>query len=116
VTYGVVVVVDPNSDFALPAGALSVLRNASAVYGGSDVDIEALGVERVVEVEKLFAEPAVLIVASVEEPAAKVLLAAGAQLISAGFNEAGAASRPSVGASNLLDAVAVMDKLRSPVG
>jgi XTP/dITP diphosphohydrolase len=101
--YGVVVLVDPRLDFALPARALPVLRNASVIYGGSDVDAERLGVEPVVDVDKLLAEPSVLLVTSREEPSAEVMLAAGAQLIESPIPD-------------LVQAVSAMDRLRSPGG
>src|SRR5256885_3524145 len=97
-----VVLVDPALGEVLPAAALPAIRAASALYGqwGEPVpEPDAL-------LTRARAEPVVLFVSTVDDPAAAALHAAGAELI-------GTARPPGAG---LLDAAAVMDRLRSPGG
>ncbi len=100
-----VVLVDPRLGAVLPAAALSVLRAAAQVYAGSDlppayVDIPpapaSLPLDRAV----------VVVAVDVAEPAAAALLAAGATVVGTSAPEG----------AELLAAVAVMDRLRSPGG
>jgi XTP/dITP diphosphohydrolase len=103
-----VVVVDSRLGAVLPAAALPVLRSAERIYAGPDLPAElvaALGDPAVVPA-RLPAGPVVLVTGSVTEPAAAELLAAGAELV-------GTPAPPGV---ELLAAVAVMDRLRSPGG
>ncbi|HWO59021.1 MAG TPA: MazG family protein, partial [Umezawaea sp.] len=83
----------------LPVAALSHLRGAAHVFG---VDEPPPAPEKLVELAR--DEAVVLVAVSVADPAAAVLVAAGAPVIGL-----------PVGAG-LLDAVAVMDRLRSPGG
>ncbi|MGV9295403.1 MazG family protein [Amycolatopsis sp. NPDC003676] len=82
----------------LPAAALPLLR-ARAVYAATDVDAAQLGVP---PVGQSFAD-IVLLAASRTEPTAAAMLAAGAQLIETPVPP-------------LVEAVEVMDRLRSPGG
>ncbi|PKV94177.1 XTP/dITP diphosphohydrolase [Amycolatopsis echigonensis] len=82
----------------LPAAALPLLRT-SAVYAASDVDSAQFGVPPVGE----SSEDIVLLAASRTEPTAAAMLAAGAQLIETSVPP-------------LVEAVEVMDRLRSPGG
>ena len=85
----------------LPAAALPALRGAAAVYAGEGVDPELWSAEPASE---LVAGPSVvLITTNPDEPAALELISAGADVI----------RTPAV---PLLDAAAVMDRLRSPGG
>jgi XTP/dITP diphosphohydrolase len=103
-----VVLVDPRLGAVLPAAALPVLRAAVDVYAGADLpeDMAAeLGAKPAPD--PLPADrPVVVIAAGLDEPAAAALHTAGAPVLSA---------RPPAGAE-LLSAVAVMDRLRSPGG
>jgi XTP/dITP diphosphohydrolase len=98
----------------LPAVALPALRGASAVYAGADLSVEfwePLGVEmRVPPPEDLLrvasGEPVVLLTDDLDEPAAQALRHAGAPVL----------LTPEPDGARLLDAVAVMDRLRSPGG
>ncbi|HEY4453630.1 MAG TPA: MazG family protein [Pseudonocardiaceae bacterium] len=103
-----IVLLDPRLGSVLPASALPVLRAAGAVYVTADLPAE-LGTAAPEADELLRAAatgPVVLITADLAEPAANALLDAGAQVIR---TEAPAGTE-------LLAAVAVMDRLRSPDG
>jgi XTP/dITP diphosphohydrolase len=97
-----VVLVDPVLGAVVPAAAVPTIRAANAVYGE--------WAEPAPDPETLLAqasrEPVVLIVSTVDDPAAAALHAAGAELI----------GTPKPSGAGLLDAVAVMDRLRSPGG
>ena len=101
-----VVLLDSRLGPVLPAAAVGPVRAASAVYVtgdlpaelGTPVPADLLGAAR--------SGPVVLITADEHDPAARALLDAGAQLIR---TEAPAGAE-------LLAAVAVMDRLRSPEG
>ncbi|AHH94173.1 MazG family protein [Kutzneria viridogrisea] len=109
--HNLVVLLDLRLGAVLPAAALPALRGASAVYAGSDLPEQvrlALGAEPVGATEQVLAAPGpvALISASLAEPTAAALHAAGAVVIG---------TEPPAGAA-LLDAVSVMDRLRSPGG
>jgi XTP/dITP diphosphohydrolase len=87
----------------LPGAALVAIRNADAVYAGSDVTASAFGVERAPGLDKLLAGSVVLLAGSRSESAAAALISAGATVIE-------------TPASPLDEAAAVMDRLRSPGG
>src|SRR5437660_4151770 len=97
-----VVLVEPALGAVLPAAALPAIRAASAVYGR--------WAEPAPDSDTLLAlagnKPVVLIVSIVDDPAAVALRSAGAELIGT--------ARPA--GAGLLDANAVMDRLRSPGG
>jgi XTP/dITP diphosphohydrolase len=97
---GVVVLVRGDQ---LPGAALAALREADAVYLGSDVDPAVFGVEQAPNVDKLLTGSVVLIAGSTTEPGAAAMLAAGARLI----------ETPTPA---LVDVAEVMDRLRSPGG
>jgi len=101
-----VVVLSARLGPVLPAAALAVLRAAAAVYADEPFD----GALPVPSPDKLAAqaaaEPVVLITLDASGAAAAVLVRVGAEVITV-VEPAGAA---------LLDAVAVMDRLRSPGG
>jgi XTP/dITP diphosphohydrolase len=101
-----IVLLDPRLGSVLPAAAVPVLRTADAVYVTGDLPAElgtpAPGPDELVRA----AGSVVLITTDLAEPAAQALLDAGAQLIR---TEAPAGAE-------LLAAVAVMDRLRSPNG
>ncbi|HEX5406859.1 MAG TPA: MazG nucleotide pyrophosphohydrolase domain-containing protein, partial [Pseudonocardiaceae bacterium] len=103
-----VVLVDERLGAVLPAAALAVLREADFVYAGSDLPanvVAALGLPSAPA--ELHPGRAIVVVAAERtEPAAAVLVAAGAPVL---------ATEPPAGAE-LLSAVAVMDRLRSPGG
>ncbi|HEV2782755.1 MAG TPA: MazG family protein [Actinophytocola sp.] len=101
-----VVLLDPRLGAVLPAAALPAIRSAAAVYRGAGVDVDS--VEPAPPVEELLAAPGpvVLLGYGLDDPAASALHAAGAEVI-------GTPRPPGAG---LLDAVAVMDRLRSPGG
>jgi XTP/dITP diphosphohydrolase len=103
-----VVLIDQRLGAVLPAEALTVLRGADEVYAGSDLpeDVaKALGVEPADP--SVFGDRAVVVVAvELTEPAAAALHAMGAPVVT---------TQPPAGAE-LLAAVAVMDRLRSPGG
>lgn len=101
-----VVLIDVRLGAVLPAAALDVLRSAPAVYAGSDLPADvatALGVPPVP------AEPpdgSVVVAAGLDEPTVAALHAAGAPVV----------RTPVPSGAELLSAVAVMDRLRSPGG
>ncbi|MGW5721557.1 MazG family protein [Amycolatopsis sp. NPDC003865] len=95
---GVVVVV---RGAALPAAALKILRDSTAVYAATDVDANAFGVPAVTEAPSL--KDVVLLAGSRDEPAASLLIATGAEVIE-------------TPAPPLVEAAEVMDRLRSPGG
>lgn len=103
-----VVVVDERLGEVVPAAAVPLLRRAAAFYAEKGVR-EALGAQVVPPTAELLAqgarEPVVLAVTELGS-AAEALRAAGARVI--------AAERPA--GAELLDAVGVMDRLRSPGG
>ncbi len=98
-----VVLVDPLLGAVFPAAALPAVRAASALYASG---VELPGVPPAPAVKALLAEPVVLFAASLEDPSASALHAAGAEVI----------GTPRPAGAGLLDAVAVMDRLRSPGG
>jgi XTP/dITP diphosphohydrolase len=103
-----VVLLDPRLGSVLPASAVPLLRAAHAVHVTGDLPAE-LGTPAPAPDELLRAAaegPVVLITADSADPAARALLDAGARLIR---TEAPAGTE-------LLAAVAVMDRLRSPDG
>jgi NTP pyrophosphatase (non-canonical NTP hydrolase) len=99
-----VVLVDPRLGAVLPAEALPVVRAAADVYAGAGLPAE-LGAPPAPAVLPLD-RPVVVIATALTDPAAAALHAAGAPVLS---------TRPPAGAE-LLAAVAVMDRLRSPGG
>ncbi|MBB5153590.1 MazG family protein [Saccharopolyspora phatthalungensis] len=108
-----VVVVDDRLGEVLPAAALSLLRSAAVVYaepGLAPATRAALDVPAPPAAADLLAqavqEPVVLIVGELASAAADGLCAAGARLVTA----------PAPAGIELLDAVTVMDRLRSPGG
>ncbi|ONI86217.1 nucleoside triphosphate pyrophosphohydrolase [Saccharothrix sp. ALI-22-I] len=85
----------------LPAAALPALRGAAAVYAGEGVDASAWSAE---PISAFTPGPSVvLLTTNLNEPAARALISAGSPVI----------HTPAV---PLLDAAAVMDRLRSPGG
>ncbi|TDV45448.1 MazG family protein [Actinophytocola oryzae] len=83
---------------AIPGAALPVVRSASAVYTTADAPATLADEART--------SPVVLLTAELDDPNAVVLLALGAEVV-----------RPEpVYGGRLLEAVAVMDRLRSPGG
>jgi XTP/dITP diphosphohydrolase len=105
-TISTVVLVGTGPNPVVPAAAVPELRGARPVYAASDVDAGSFGVEKAPVADRLAAEPVVLLAASPSEPGAAMLLSTGARLIEP--------ARPA--GSGLLEAVAVMDRLRSPGG
>ena len=110
---GTVVLLDPPLGALLPAAALSALRLAGAVYAGDDIDrdtLAALDVPPAPPVDALLTQLAgthvVVIATQRTESSAAALIEAGATVIET--------TRPA--GSGLLDAVSVMDRLRSPGG
>jgi len=105
-----VVVVDERLGEVLPAAAVPALRRAAAVLAEEGAPAEALGAEAAPPPAELLrraaAEPLVLAVLRSDSEAARALAGAGAPVI--------AAERPA--GAELLDAVGVMDRLRSPGG
>lgn len=108
-----VVVVDDRLGDVIPAAAVPALRRAAAVHavpGLPPATVSALDDPGTPDVPELLAgaerEPVVLFAPDVHSAQAAALLEAGAALLGA---------QPPVGAE-LLDAVAVMDRLRSPGG
>ncbi|MEU0792351.1 MazG family protein [Amycolatopsis sp. NPDC005961] len=95
---GVVVVV---RGATLPAAALKILRDATAVYAATDLDASVFGVPAVTEAPSL--KDVVLLAGSRDEPAASLLIATGAEVIE-------------TPAPPLVEAAEVMDRLRSPGG
>ncbi|QUQ69210.1 MazG family protein [Kutzneria sp. CA-103260] len=105
----VVVLLSPRLPGVLPAAALPALRTAAEVRAGKDVPEQlrqSLGAVEVAAEELAVDADLVLIAADATEPAAAALLAAGATRI----------DTPEPAGSGLLDAAAVMDRLRSPGG
>jgi XTP/dITP diphosphohydrolase len=98
VSTGVVVVV---RGATLPAAALKILRDATAVYAATDVDPAVFGVPAVTEAPSLV--DVVLLAGSRDEPAASLLIATGAEVIETPVPP-------------LVEAADVMDRLRSPGG
>jgi XTP/dITP diphosphohydrolase len=98
-----VVLVDPLLGAVVPAAALPAVRAASSLYASG---LELPGVPPAPAIEALLAEPVVLFAASLEDPVASALHTAGAEVI----------GTPRPAGAGLLDAVAVMDRLRSPGG
>jgi XTP/dITP diphosphohydrolase len=88
----------------VPAAAIPLLRSAHPVFSTAGVD---LGLPPAPEdlVDRALAGPVVLVTDDLDDPAAAALLAGGAAVLAA----------PRTG-TGLLDAVAVMDRLRSPGG
>jgi XTP/dITP diphosphohydrolase len=103
-----VVLVDLRLGAALPVGALGVLRGATEVYAGSDLppDLSTELGATPAPADLPTDRPVVVIAADPAEPTAAVLIAEGARVVR---------SRPPAGVE-LLSAVAVMDRLRSPGG
>jgi NTP pyrophosphatase (non-canonical NTP hydrolase) len=101
------VVLLPYPDAGVPPEAVPVLRTARTLYA-SGVDADRLGAKPAPDVDELLAESAaseiVLFAAAESDPRVVALRAAGARVIG-----------PPAGAG-LLDAVRVMDRLRSPGG
>jgi XTP/dITP diphosphohydrolase len=104
VTTGTVVLLDPRLGAVIPAAALPAIRAAATVYRTAGVEIGS--VEPAPPDLSATGGPVVLLAASLGEPEAAALHAAGADVIGT--------PRPAGG--ELLDAVAVMDRLRSPGG
>lgn len=103
-----IVALDPRLGAVLPAAAVPVLRAADTVYVAGDLPAE-LGTPAPAPDELLRAAAAgsvVLITADLADPAAAALLDAGARLI----------PTEAPPGTELLAAVAVMDRLRSPGG
>jgi XTP/dITP diphosphohydrolase len=98
VTTGVVVVV---RGATLPAAALKILRESTAVYAATDVDPVVFGVPAVTAARSL--KDIVLLATSRDEPAASLLIATGARVIDTPVPP-------------LVEAADVMDRLRSPGG
>lgn len=86
----------------VPAAALPALRGAAVVYAGEGVDAELFGARPVTEWVHT-GEPAVLVTTNPAEPVALAMMGWGSDLIR-------------VPGLALLDAAAVMDRLRSPGG
>ncbi|MCP2258995.1 XTP/dITP diphosphohydrolase [Streptoalloteichus tenebrarius] len=108
-----IVVLSDRLGAVLPAAAVPLLREAEAVYVASDVDDAlraAMGAAPAPTPSALVAEagerPVLLVAADAADPAAAALHAAGAPVLG---------TPEPVGAA-LLDAVAAMDRLRSPGG
>lgn len=101
------VVLLPHPDAGVPASAVPLLRGARALYA-SGVNADLLGAKPAPDVEELVAEaaeqPIVLFAVEAEDPHVMALRAAGAKVIG-----------PSPG-TGLVEAVRVMDRLRSPGG
>ncbi len=95
---GVVVVV---RGATLPAAALKILRDSTAVYAATDVDASVFGIPAITEAPSL--KDIVLLAGSRDEPAASLLIATGAEVIE-------------TPAPPLVEAAEVMDRLRSPGG
>jgi XTP/dITP diphosphohydrolase len=101
-----VVVADLRLGPVLPAAAVPAVRAAAGVYAGSDLADEfvtALGLTRAPDP---LPDSAVLVVGHVSEPLATELAAGGAPVI----------GTPAPAGVEVLEAVAVMDRLRSPGG
>ncbi|GAB3446046.1 nucleoside triphosphate pyrophosphohydrolase [Actinophytocola sediminis] len=97
-----VVLVDPTRPDVLPLAALPLVRAGASVYASKD-----LGVELPVPPAALAEETSVvLLVGDLDDPGAVALVAGGASVIRV----------PRPAGTALVDAVAVMDRLRSPGG
>lgn len=104
---GTVVLIDHRLGPVLPAAALSVLRAADHVYAGSDLPSSLAAALRAEPAPAEFAAgDVVVIAASLDEPAAARVFAGGGSVI----------GTPAPDGAELLSAVAVMDRLRSPNG
>jgi XTP/dITP diphosphohydrolase len=104
---GTVVLVDVRLGPVLPAAALSVLRAADHVYAGSDLPSSFVDAVGLTPAPAEFPAGSVVVVAvSLDEPAAARLFTAGGSVI----------GTPAPDGTELLSAVAVMDRLRSPGG
>jgi XTP/dITP diphosphohydrolase len=102
-----VVLVDVRLGAVLPAGALAVLRSADEVYASGDLPDELVkALEIPVAPTELPGGSVVVIAADLREPAAAALHARGAPVITG----------PAPAGAELLSAVDVMDRLRSPGG
>jgi len=108
-----VVLLSPRLGPVLPAAALPLARAAVAVYAGADLSAElraVLGARPAPEPAALVAEaaagPVLLVTRDPADPGAVALREAGAPVL----------DTPEPAGSALLDAVAVMDRLRSPGG
>lgn len=105
-TAGAVVLIDARLGAVLPAAALAVLRSADEVYAGSDLPGDMVKALEIPAAPAELPDGAVVVIAAdLGEPAAAALRARGAAVI-IGRAPAGA---------ELLSAVDVMDRLRSPV-
>ncbi|GAA3999748.1 MazG family protein [Allokutzneria multivorans] len=104
-----VVLLSPRLGAVLPAAALPALRAASAVYATPGAAEEAAA-EPVPDAAELLRraeeEPVVVITTALTDPAAAALHEAGARII----------GTPEPAGAALVEATAVMDKLRSPGG
>ncbi len=102
-----VVLVDTRVGAVLPAGALGVLRAASSVYAGSDLPADvAAALDVPPAPDELPEGPVVVVAVDVAEPTAAALIAAGAVVV----------ATPVPPGVELLSAVDVMNRLRSPGG
>lgn len=106
VTTSSIVLLDPRLGAVLPAAAVPVLRAADAVYVVGDLPAELGAPAPAPDELPHAAGPVVLITTDLTDPAVRALLDAGANLIR---TEAPAGTE-------LLAAVALMDRLRSPNG
>jgi XTP/dITP diphosphohydrolase len=99
-----VVLIDPRLGPVLPAAALSVLRSASHVYVGGDLPF---ALDLPLAPESFPSDGSIVVIAAdLASPAAALLFAGGAAVI----------GTPAPAGAELLSAVAVMDRLRSPGG
>ena len=109
-TGGTVILLSARLGPVLPAAAMPVLRTAGVVYAGQDVPEEirqALDARSPGSPADLLAETSpVLLATTPDDPMATALCEAGATVI----------TTPEPAGARLLDAVAVMDTLRSPGG
>jgi len=102
-----VLLVDVRLGPVLPAAALSVLRAADHVYAGSDLPSSFVDVLGAAPAPAEFPAGSVVVVAaSLDEPAAARVFADGGSVI----------GTPAPDGAELLSAVTVMDRLRSPHG
>ncbi|GDY29876.1 MazG family protein [Gandjariella thermophila] len=109
----VVVLLRPRLGAVLPAAAVPALRSAASVFAGADLPEpvrSALGADPAPdrdELLRLAAEcPVAVVAGELDEPAAAALHGAGAAVL----------GTPEPAGAGLLEAVAVMDRLRSPGG
>lgn len=100
-TGAAVVLVDPARPDVLPLAALPLVRAAGSVFASKDLGTDLPAPPGPASLVGL--DDVVLVVADPEDPGAVALVAAGARVVRAE-------------GSRLLDAVAVMDRLRSPGG